>query len=229
MSNSGTNNVLDFDLKPGQEGSNGLAYDTKGRLVVCRHGEHDLVFYEDHEAVESIKTFRGKLFNSPNDVVVHPDGSVFFTDPPYGLKNAELFPSKLQPFAGVYCYRNGEVKLVSREYRYPNGVCLSPDQTVLYVSSTKPFEKRVSMFDTQTLAFRGVLAEENCDGIKTDRSGNLYLCTRDGVLILAADGRRLALINPGAAPTNCCWGGKDGRDMLVTAREYVFLIKGLLL
>ncbi len=224
ISNSGTNIQYDPDLKPDQAGSNGLAWSKQGGLLVCRHGSHDIGIWDGKNIQSYISIFRGKPFNSPNDLVVHDNGTVFFSDPPYGLKNGQLNPAKFQAKAGVYAFAEGEVKLFCDHYQYPNGVCLSPGGETLYICSNKAFEKMISMYDAYTLEYKGVFAEENSDGMKMDENGNMYLCNKEGILILDDKGERMALISLPAIPANCCWGPKG---LLVTAREYVFHLEGL--
>jgi gluconolactonase len=225
--NSGTSIILDPDLKQDQTGSNGLAYDPEGNLIICRHGAHGIGRYDGKSLEPFVEFFRGRPFNSPNDLIVHDNGSVYFSDPPYGLKDGKINPSSFQPLAGVYCYRDDRVQLFCDKYLYPNGVCLSNDQKMLFVCSTKPFEKFISVLDTATNEFKGIFAEENSDGMKTDSYDNLYLCTKEGILILNRSGERMALIKLPSIPANACWGGSSGCDLFVTARENVFLIKGL--
>jgi gluconolactonase len=227
ISNSGTNNMMDPDLKSDQSGSNGLAYDNHGNLLICRHGSHDVALYDGDKIISLIDSCRGKPFNSPNDIVIHKDGTIYFSDPPYGLKNGKLFPGKYQGRAGVYAFRHNQLTLISDKYQYPNGVCLSLDQALLYVGSNKPNEKFISIYDTGSFEFKGIFAEENSDGIKMDKHGNLILCSNEGIIFLNKQGERMALIRLAAIPANACWGGKDMNDLIVTARENVYLIKGL--
>lgn len=210
-----------------QIGSNGLAYDTAGNLLICQHGNGAVALYDGTFLAPHMATFQGKPFNSPNDIVVHPDGAVFFSDPPYGLKDQKLNEQQGQNKAGVYCWRDNELKLVTDTYQYPNGVCLSPDGRSLFTCSNKPFEATVFEWDAETLYLKRHVTSENGDGIKCDRFGNLYLCTKEGILILNRDGKRLALLKLETIPANCCWGGTEGADLLVTARQNIFLISGL--
>jgi gluconolactonase len=226
LQNSGTNNPGDADLKPDQTGSNALAYHD-GELLICQHGSHALSKYDGKKLKPFITSFNGRPFNSPNDVVVHSNGSIYFSDPPYGLRDGKLNPEKFQPLAGVYCYKNGQLELVDGRYQYPNGVCLSPDESILYICSNKPFEKFISCYDTATNKFIRVFAEENSDGIKCDRKGNVYLCNKDGIILLNDKGERLALIHLPTIPANICWGGKAMNDLFVTARENIFLLRNL--
>jgi gluconolactonase len=114
------------------------------------------------------------------------------------------------------------------QLHYPNGVCLSPDQRMLYCCSNKPQEKTVLLYDADTLRFIKVAAIENGDGIKCDPYGNLYLCSNEGLLILDHQGKRLGKIELATVPANACWGGPEGADLLITARQNIFLIRGLL-
>jgi gluconolactonase len=228
IANSGTDKENDHDLKPGQTGSNGLAYDKNADLLVCRHGSHMIALWKGNSLMPLITAYHDKPFNSPNDLVVDEKGRIYFSDPPYGLKDGKLNPEKFQPLAGVYCYDNEESLLICDKYQYPNGVCITPDGEELYICSNKPFEKFISVYDLETFRFKRILAEENSDGIKCDIHGNVYLCHKDGIIILNSEGKRLALINLSAIPANCCWGGPKKKDLFVTARENIFLIRNLL-
>ena len=227
LSNSGTTNTNDPDLKPDQTGSNALAYDPDGILLICQHGGHAIAKYDGKILKPFITSYQNKPFNSPNDFILHSDGRLYFSDPPYGLKDGMLNPGKFQPLAGVYCWKDGELELICDKYQYPNGVCLSPDEKVLYICSNKPFEKFISAYSTSTNQFINVYVEENSDGIDVDRSGNVYLCNKDGIIILDQKGERMALIQLPTVPANICWGGENLNDLFITARENIFLIRDL--
>jgi gluconolactonase len=229
LSNSGTSNPDDPDLEQERKqiGSNALAYDRNEQLLICQHGEHGIAKYDGKNLQPLISSYKGKPFNSPNDLIVHQNGSIYFSDPPYGLKGGKLNSGKFQPLAGVYCWNNGELQLISEKYQYPNGVCLSNDQKNLYICSNKASEKFISVHDTSTNKFIKLFAEENSDGIEVDRYDNIYLCNKDGLIILDRSGKRLALLQLPTVPANICWGGKEMNDLLVAARENIFLIKGL--
>ena len=227
LSNAGTNNINDEDLKPGQAGSNALAYDANQELLICQHGSHAIAKFDGQTLRPFLSHFKGKPFNSPNDMILHSNGSLYFSDPPYGLKDGQLHPEKYQPLAGVYCWKEGALKLICDKYQYPNGVCLSPDEKLLYICSNKPFEKRISIYETETNSFLKVFAEETSDGIECDAHGNVYLCNKEGIIILDTDGSRLAVIELPTIPANICWGGAAGNDLFVTARENIFLLKNL--
>lgn len=227
LSNSGTGNPDDPDLKPDQIGSNALAYDHEGNLLICQHGGHGIAKYDGKHLQPSIVSYQNKPFNSPNDFILHNDGRLYFSDPPYGLKDGKLNPGKFQPLAGVYCHYNGKLQLICDKYQYPNGVCLSNNQQVLFICSNKPFEKFISVYETVNNQFIKIFAEENSDGIEVDRYDNVYLCNKDGIIILNQAGERLALIKLSSIPANICWGGDKMNDLFITARENIFLIKDL--
>lgn len=227
--NSGTEDINNEFIKPGQAGSNALAYDKNGNLLICRHGSHSIDKWDGEKFQPFIRFYNDRPFNSPNDLVVDEKGRIFFSDPPYGLKDGKLNTENFQPIAGAYCYENGNAKLVCDKYQYPNGVCITPDKKELYICSNKPFEKFVSVYELQTLQFKRTLIEENSDGIKCDPNGNVYLCNKGGIIIINEKGDRLGLIQFPTIPANICWGGENLKDLFITARENVFLIKNLLL
>ena len=166
--------------------------------------------------------------NRCNDIVVDEKARIFFSDPPYGLKDGKPNPEKFQPLAGVYCYDDGNVQVICDKYQYPNGVCIAPDGKELYICSNKPLENFISVYDLENLQFKRILAHENSDGIKCDPQGNVYLCNKDGIIILNQDGKRMALIEFPTIPANCCFGGERGKDLFITARQNIFLLKDLL-
>lgn len=227
LQNSGTSNTADPDIKSDQAGSNGLGHDGEGNLLICQHGAHAIARWNGSQLQTVINQYQGRLFNSPNDLVVHGDGRVYFSDPPYGLKEGQLNADKFQPLSGVYCLHHEKPELVCDQYQYPNGVCLSNDQKILYICSNKPFEKYISKYDTTSHRFIGRFAEENSDGIEVDRLDNIYLCSKEGIIILDGTGRRLAKISLPSIPANICWGGRYGSDLFITARNHIFLIRDL--
>lgn len=227
LEKSGLSIATDRDLAE-QIGSNGLAYDADGKLIICQHGNGAVACYDGSDIEVLAGSYNGAPFNSPNDVIVHPNGTVFFSDPPYGLKDQQLQPDRAQPIAGFYAWRKGEgLTLITDRYQYPNGVCLSPDGSSLFTCSTKPYEAAVLEWDVETFELKRQVCAENSDGIKCDRRGNLFLCTKEGLLVVSPAGQRLALLQLETQPANCCWGGKDGNDLFVTARQNIFVIRNL--
>lgn len=219
--------ISDTSLLSEQTGSNGLAYDVNGVLYICQHGNGAIAKWNGAELQSLLTATNGKPFNSPNDIVVHSDGSVFFSDPPYGLKDQKLNPEVRQNVAAFYCWRGNELTPFCTSFGYPNGVCLSPDETRLYCCSNKPWERFILEYDVKSLQLIRTVAEENSDGIKCDRAGNIFLCTKEGIFILNSEGKRMAQIKLDTIPANCCWGGEEGNDLFITARENIYLIKNL--
>ncbi|MFN2456627.1 MAG: SMP-30/gluconolactonase/LRE family protein [Chitinophagaceae bacterium] len=211
-----------------QIGSNGLALNEKGELLICQHGNHCVAILKERKIEPLISEYKSRPFNSPNDLVIHDDGSVFFSDPPYGLMDQKLIPDKYQSVAGVYCWREGGVQLFCDQYQYPNGVCLSPDKKILYTCSNKDFEPFMLQFNADTLQLISRVCKENGDGIKCDRFGNILLCNKEGVVIVNKVGKRLALLKLETIPANVCWGGSSKSDLFVTARENIFMMKDFL-
>jgi gluconolactonase len=229
LENSGTDDPDNPDLEQArrQIGSNALAYDREGNLLICQHGGHSVAKWNGKRLQPFIASYQDRPFNSPNDLILHGDGKLYFSDPPYGLKDGKLNPQKFQPLAGVYCWKDNQLQLICDKYQYPNGVCLSNDQKQLYICSSKPFEKFISVYDTFSNRFLNVFAEENSDGIDVDKHDNVYLCNKDGIIILDQKGERLALIQLATVPANICWGGSELNDLFIAARENIFLIRGL--
>jgi gluconolactonase len=210
-------------------GSNGLAFDQGGRLLICQHGEHAISRLEKNGKLTVLcNEYEGRSLNSPNDLVVHSNGAIYFTDPPYGLKDQILNPSRHQRFAGIYRYSNDQLLLLNDDLRYPNGICLSPDEKFLYVSSNHPEEPLILKFSLSPAGDMGtesILIEQNADGITTDKRGNLLLCTDKGVLVVSPSGLRIALISLPQSPTNIVWHSNK-TELYITARKSIYKISG---
>jgi gluconolactonase len=217
-----------------QPGSNGLALDAQGRLTIDQHGNRRVVRVE-HDGSLSVVADRydGKRLNSPNDLVTRSDGSVYFTDPPFGLPRFYDDPRKELDFSGVYRARNGKVALLAKDLRGPNGLAFTPDEKFLYVSNWDPNAKvvlrypvlrdgslgRPSTFADLTAEVPG---EEALDGLKVDAGGNVYLAAPDGLRIYAPDGRQLGTVKAPRPIHNLAWGGADGRTLYLTARDRLY-------
>ncbi len=223
-----------------EPGSNGLALDRQGRLVSCEHGDRRVsLLYWDGGKRTLADSHDGGRFNSPNDVVVRRDGSIYFTDPPYGLPGGPEDPRREQPHFGVYHIgTDGRVTLLTAEMTRPNGLAFSPDETTLYVAQSDPEAAlwraypvngdgtlgagRV-FFDATAMAKSGLKGLP--DGLKVDQAGNLWATGPGGVLVFAPDGALLGRIDPGEATANCAFGGKDGSDLYITADMYLCRVR----
>ena len=220
----------------GQPGSNGLAIDREGRLTIDEHGNRRLTRIEKNGVVTILADrYEGKRLNSPNDLVYKSDGSIYFTDPPFGLPKAFDDPRKELPFSGVFRLDAGRLQLVARDLAGPNGLAFSPDERYLYVTNWDPKHKVVMQYEVAadgTLRAGRVFfdmtaapGEEALDGMKVDRDGNLFVSGPGGVWVLAPDGRHLGTIHAPELPANMAWGDADGRTLYFTARTSVYRIR----
>jgi gluconolactonase len=179
-----------------QPGSNGLATDSQGRLTICQHGNRRVVRIEKNGLTTTLADkFNGQRLNSPNDLVFRSDGALFFTDPPFGLPKFADDSRREQPHFGVYSVKDGSVRLVSTDFTGPNGLAFSPDEKFLYVGNWD--EKRAVVFrypvNADATLGKGELfhdlttpgTEDAIDGIKVDRSGNLFVSGPGGLWILS--------------------------------------------
>lgn len=204
-----------------QIGSNALALDKNGDLIFCQHGNHAIAKLNAKGTVELlVDSFNGKRLNSPNDLAISPDGDIFFTDPPYGIKGQQVIPHIAQPVAGVYKLSNGQLELLTDDFQFPNGICFSPDYRYLYVGSNHEGEhvKRYH-FRNGKLYDPEVVVAENADGLKTDAEGNLYLATMAGVLSVTSSGEKRFLIETPEMATNFCFHGKE---IFITTPQKVY-------
>ena len=220
----------------GQPGSNGLTMDPQGNLIIDQHGNHRVVRLEK-DGTETVLAdkFEGKRLNSPNDLVYRSDGTLFFTDPPFGLPKFFDDRRKELPFSGVYSLYKGKLQLLTREFTGPNGIAFSPDEKYLYVGNWDEKKKVVNRYEVQpdgTLkngklffdftAFRG---EDALDGIKVDTAGNLYVSAPGGLQILSPEGKHLGTIRTPQHVHNMAWGDDDGKTLYLCARSGLYRIR----
>jgi gluconolactonase len=217
--------------KPSQN-VNGNTIDLQDRLVSAEHTGRRISVTEKDGAVKAVvERYDGKKFNSPNDVVVKSDGTVWFTDPPYGLPKGE---QKEQ--AGNFVYRfdakTGKTAIVATNLDMPNGLAFSPDEKRLYVAdSGKP--KHIRVYDVQsdgTLKGGDVFCsidKGGPDGIRCDAEGRVWSSAGDGVHIFGKDGALIGKILVPESPANLCFGGADGKTLFITARKSLYSISVL--
>lgn len=219
-----------------QPGSNGLTTDSQGRLTVCQHGNRRVVRIEKNGTTTVLADqFNGKRLNSPNDLVYRSDGTLFFTDPPFGLPKFADDPHREQPDFGVYSVRDGKVQLVSTDFTGPNGLAFSPDEKFLYVGDWDDKKKVVFRYPVNadgtlgkgTLFFDMTSApgEDAIDGIKVDTAGNVYVSGPGGLWILDASGKHLGTLRGPEHPHNMNWGDTDHRTLYLAAQTGVYRIR----
>ena len=215
--------------KPSNQ-SNGNTLDREGRIVTCEHAARRVTRSEAAGSVHVlVDRFEGKRFNSPNDVVVKSDGTVWFTDPPYGLpkdQKRELDKNY------VFCLDpdSGAIKIVADDFDMPNGLCFSPDEKRLYIAdSGSPHHVRVfDVLEDNTLAGGAVFCiidKGVPDGMRCDEQGNLWSTAGDGIHIFSPRGKLIQKIAVPETPANCCFGGEDGKTLFITARTSLYAIK----
>jgi gluconolactonase len=221
-----------------EPGSNGLLFDREGRLILCQHGDRRIARLEKDGTFTTLADrFEGKRLNSPNDAVFKSNGDLYFTDPPYGLPRGYEDPGRELGFCGVYrLSKDGKLTLLTTEMTRPNGIGFSPDEKTLYVAQSDPAAALWKAFAVQpdgTLGPGRVLFDATAwvekkpglpDGLKIDKSGNLFATGPGGVYVFAADGAHLGTIGTGERTANCAWG-EDGTVLYITADMYLCRIK----
>lgn len=229
------------EAPPGRElGANGLTLDAQGRLVLCDHGLRQIsrLNSSNFTKVALATGYQGRRFNSPNDLVYHRSGALYFTDPPYGLEGLNDSPLKELPYNGVYRLApDGTVTLLTDALSFPNGLAFSPDERTLYVAQSDPNRPVIMAYDVQpdgTIANGRVffdaapLAAQGRrglpDGLKLDRDGTLFATGPGGVLVIAPDGSHLGTILTGEPTANCAFGD-DGRTLYMTANDKLMRIR----
>lgn len=213
-------------------GTNGVKIDHQDRIVVADHGNRQIARWDESNFTRTTLAdrFQGLRLNSPNDLVFHPNGDIYFTDPPYGLRGLNQSPAKQLGFNGVYRLTpSGELSLLVRDLTFPNGIALSPDAKTLYVAISDPrrpvwmaydlaADGTVSggrvLFDASALAAQGRRGAP--DGLSVDRQGNLWATGPGGVLIITPQGKHLGTILTGQATANCAFGD-NGSTLYITA------------
>jgi len=221
-----------------EPGSNGLAFDPQGRLVLCQHGDRRIARREGDSFVTLADRFDGKRFNSPNDLVYASDGALYFTDPPYGRPETFEDPGRELEWCGVYRLTpGGEVSLVVKDLKAPNGIGLSPDGKTLYVNQSHA-EAAVLMayavqpdgsvsggrvlFDMTPL--HGPQSPGLPDGLKVDQQGHIFATGPGGVLVFTPDGTHLGTLRTGVPTANCGFGD-DGSTLYITANDMLCRIR----
>ena len=225
--------ITTFRQPSGQ--SNGLTYDKQKRLLACEHANRRVSRTElDGTVTTLVSHYEGKKLNSPNDIAVKSDGSIYFTDPPYGLTAAYGKEGEQElDFQGVYRLSEDgqELTLLVDDFDRPNGLCFSPDELILYIDDTARMHVRA--FDVQsdgTLANGRIFAEEEGengvpDGMKVDQQGNVYLTGPGGIWVFDPIGTHLGVIQVPEVTANLGWGGDGWKTLFITATTSIYRIQ----
>lgn len=209
--------------------SNGITADAEGRLLLAQHDGRVARLLEDGELDVLTDSYDGQRLNSPNDLVVVSDGSLYFTDPPYGVDEAD----RELDFSGVYrLYPDGELELLTDAYDYPNGLTFSPDESTFYINDSD-----VTAIWAYDVDDEGALSNERLfaepadpeapgttDGMNVDTDGHLYTTGPGGVWIYTPEGELVDRIDVPVPPTNLAFGGPDLSMLYITARQNVYRI-----
>ncbi|MGW6281825.1 SMP-30/gluconolactonase/LRE family protein [Kribbella sp. NPDC055071] len=209
--------------------TNGHTLDTEGRLVSCEHGNRRVTRTEHHGAVTVLASeYDGKRLNSPNDVVVKRDGSVWFTDPAYGIdSDYEGYKGAIET-GGCHVYRvapDGALTRVADDFNRPNGLAFSPDESLLYITDTEEATMRVFRVDGDTISGGELFAEAGVgafDGIRIDTEGRVWASAGDGVHIYHPDGTLLGKLLVPETVSNLVWGGPKRNRLFLTATTSVY-------
>ncbi len=231
--------------RTGEIGSNGLALDNAGRLLICQSGNRQVARLNTTinaprpEFTALAATYNGKRFNSPNDLVVDKKNNIYFTDPVYGLPKGENDPERELSFEGVYkISKDGKLSLLIDSIPRPNGIAFSADEKTLYIASSddnKPAWYAYSLDEKGNIKSGGILLDarpleekatvkQKPDGFKIDKYGNIFSAGPDGINIISPGGKRLGLIRIyGRRTSNCSFGaGKD--TLYITATDLVLRV-----
>lgn len=207
--------------------ANGLVLDTQGRLIACEHGSRTVTRTEKDGTITTIAAeFEGKKFNSPNDATVRSDGTIFFTDPPYGLGDR---PKELD-YQGVFAILpSGKINVVGADFIKPNGIGLSPDDKTLYVADTEG--KHIRAFDLApdgSVSNGRVFCElPSPDGLSVDQKGYIWCTAEDGVRVYNPKGELVHTVVVPEGPANCGFGDADGKTLYITARTGLYKVRCL--
>jgi len=219
--------------------SNGNTFDFEGRQLSCEHGGRRVVRYDQSGGVTIVaEKYLGRRLNSPNDICVHADGSIWFTDPPYGIRgNYEGFKGESETKPAVYRVdpKNAQMTMMSDEVVGPNGICFSPDYKRLYVADTGSREIRVWDIDGKGTATSGRrLAQLSvpgqpdvpsvADGIRCDIDGNIWAGARPGVQVIAPDGTAIGMIRLPETCANVCFGGARRNRLFMAASQSLYAV-----
>lgn len=233
-----------------EPGSNGMTLDSKGRVTVAGHARRNVWRLESVDPKAQITvladSYQGKKLNSPNDLVYRSDGSLYFTDPPYGLPTqGDSDPAKELQMNGVYRIpgalqqkagappNNSQLQLIIKDLPRPNGIAFSPDEKFLYIAdSGKKVWMRYRVQPDGSVTDGALFLDASSDkapggpdGIRVDKQGNIYGAGPGGVWIISPEGKHIGTIKVPEVVANVAWGDKDGKTLYIVASTSVYRIK----
>jgi sugar lactone lactonase YvrE len=213
-------------FRENSKGANGNTFDAQGRLYTCESHSRRVTRTDKKGKIDVIaERWQGKRFNAPNDIVVRKDGNIYFTDPAFGSQQDE----RDLDFYGVYRVTNkGEIDVIAKPKGRPNGIALSPNGRILYVTNSD--DRNVRAYD---LDQHGVASNERVvvsgidgipDGIRVDEKGNLYVAAK-GIMVYSPEGKLLGMVGLVETPSNCAFGDADFGSLYITARTSVYRVR----
>ena len=216
--------------------ANGNAYDRAGRLITCHHTTNSVTRTEQDGSITVLAThYQGKELNSPNDVVVRSDGSIYFSDPSFGrMEYYGVAREQELDFRGVYRLdpETGNLTLLVDDFDQPNGLCFSPDESQLYVNDTMRDHIRVFEVHEDGSVSKGRVWAEltgdrdgHADGMKLDSQANMFCAGPGGIHVLAPDATSLGIIYVPQVCANFCWGEDDLRSLFMTASKSLYRVR----
>jgi gluconolactonase len=210
------------------EQSNGNILDLEGNLLSCQHGGRNIIRTDAKGKITVLADkFDGKKFNSPNDLAIRADGSIWFTDPSYGLRGR---PAGVE---GKWVYKfepkSGVVSVLYKGHDMPNGIAFSPDEKRVYIADTGKVGKirAFKVVDSGPLGEPLFEIDVRCDGMCIDTKGNLYTTARGGIHVFDPDGKKMGVIATPEHPANVCFGGENYDTLFITARKSLYSVKTL--
>jgi len=236
----------DTAVRNGENGSNGLTLDKDGRLLLCQSGNRQVVRMnaplDSPRPVFTILSanYKGKKFNSPNDLVADHKGNIYFTDPIYGLPKHENDPTRELTFEGVYRITpKGETILLIDSIARPNGIALSPDEKILYIGSSDDPHTKWYAYQLDTAGNIGsgsvlldgtalkakATVKQGADGFKVDKQGNIFSSGPDGINIISPQGKLLGLIKVYGRPASNCASNETKDVLYITADDMVLRVR----
>jgi gluconolactonase len=215
------------------KGSNGMVTDKDGSVLIVRHSAREIVRLDGKLGMTAfLDKFEGKRFNSPNDLVFAPDGSLWFTDPPFGLAGQLKDPAKEIPFSGVYRYAGGKLTAAVKDLPFPNGIGFSPNGKILYVSNSLP-DMALWRYDVaadgtvsngKALVRWPGTADDVPDGLKVDAAGNIWASGPGGIRIITPEGKVLGQIKLPEVAANLGWAD-DGKTVYIAGSSSIYRMK----
>ncbi len=233
-----------------EPGTDGMTLDAHGRLTVAGHAQRNVLRFESFDSTKAptvlVDSYQGKRLNSPNDLVYRSDGSLYFTDPPYGLRTQSDFdPAKQLKMNGVYRIPhaldhkpgappdNASLQLLVKDLQRPNGIAFSPDEKYLYVNNSIPNKiwMRYRVKPDGTLTDGKMFADATSDprtgvpdGMKVDSAGNIYSAGPGGIWIFSPDGKHLGTILTPEQVGNLAFGGPDRKTLYIAAKTSIYRV-----